>query len=232
VPASYGTVRNYAEVRAHLRCRNRLMVKLAHGSGAAGCVALHACNGRVRALTTVAEITVDGEARLYHSKRVRQLLDESAIAALIDRLCVEKIQVEEWLPKARWEGRNFDLRVVTIDGVPRHRLVRSSSSIFTNLTLGSRRGELAALGDRVEAAIWPGVQQTCAAVARLFPSCLTLGIDVLVRPGLLRHNVLEVNAFGDLLLHVLDQGQDTYTAALAAWQSKRSARPVALEIVS
>jgi hypothetical protein len=162
------------------------------------------------------EKTVDGKVRLYCSKIVRPLLDEVAIANLVNRLCVEKVHVEEWLPKARLEGRNFDLRVVTIAGVPRHCLMRVSASPFTNLTLGNGRGDAAAVVRQMGPDAWQELRASCAAVARLFPRSLSLGIDVLVRPDFRRHAILEVNAFGDLLLRQLDEGEDTYTAMIAA----------------
>jgi hypothetical protein len=196
------------------------MVKLAHGSGAAGCVALHAHAGRVRAVTTVAEVAGSGETRLFHSKRLRPLTDEFEIAALVDRLCVEKVHVEAWLPKARWEGENFDLRIVSIGGAPRHGMVRISPSVFTNMTVGSRRGNLHAVAQRLGPEAWQQLRDTIARVAREFPQSFTLGIDVLVRPDWRRHAVLEVNAFGDLLIGQLDQGEDTYTATLSSWQRR------------
>jgi hypothetical protein len=218
IPVSFGPARDYGEVRARHRGAERIMVKLAHGSGAAGGVALHWSRGRVRALTTMVELSVHGQRRLYCSKRIHALIDELEIAALVDRLCVERVQVEEWLPKARWEGRNFDLRLVTIAGVARHALVRTSASPFTNLTLGNRRGDLAAIIERMGPAAWQLLRDTCKCVAGAFPRSFTLGVDVLVRPDFQRHAVLEVNAFGELLLNQLDAGEDTYTATLAAWE--------------
>jgi hypothetical protein len=216
IPATFGSVADYATVRNHLRQCGRIMVKLAHGSGAAGCVALHASNGQVRALTTVEESFVEGQSRLYCSKRIRGLNDESEIAALVDRLSIERIQVEEWLPKARWDGCNFDLRIVTIAGEPRHGMARVSASPFTNMTLGNRRGDLPGIKERIGDQSWKSLHDTCARVASLFPRSFTLGIDILIRPDFRRHAVLEVNAFGDLLLGQLDAGEDTYTATLSA----------------
>ncbi len=220
IPESFGAVRDYNEVRANVGEDGRLMVKLAHGSGAAGCVALHWSQARVHALTPVENVLVDGQDRLYCSKRIRHLTNEVEIAKLVDRLCAEKVQVERWLPKATSEGRNFDLRVVTIGGIPRHAVLRSSRSIFTNLTLGNTRGDLAAVQRRMGSDAWQRLHDTCMRVAELFPHSFTLGIDVLIRPDFVRHCVLEINAFGDLLLNQLDQGEDTYTATLNAWSRR------------
>ena len=198
------------------------MLKSAHGSGAAGCVAIHYATGRACGITTVVPMTVGGEKRLYFSKRPHHLPNESAVAALVEQLCVERVQLEVWLPKARLQGRNIDLRVVTIDGEPRHTVVRSSTSVFTNLTLGSGRADLKAVIRRIGPEAWQRLRATCAAVATAFPNSFTLGIDILIRPDWRRHEVLEVNAFGDLLLNELDQGEDTYTATLNAWQRRHN----------
>jgi glutathione synthase/RimK-type ligase-like ATP-grasp enzyme len=221
VPRSFGSPRSYAELRDLVRCEGRLMIKLAQGSGAAGCVAIHRSPGRVRGITTVAEVVVRGESRLYHSKRVRHLHDETEVARLVDRLCIEGVQVESWLPKARWQGHNIDLRVVIIGGEPRHTVVRASRSIFTNLTLGNQRADVTAVVQRIGPAAWQRLRETCARVARVFPRSFTLGIDILVRPDWQRHDVLEVNAFGDLVLNELDRGEDTYAATLHAWQRRQ-----------
>jgi len=225
VPASFGALPSYADIRARHRDVGRVMVKLAHGSGAAGCVALHWSGGRIRALTTVVESFVDGQMRHYCSKRIRTLNDEVEIAALVDWLCREKVQVEEWLPKAQYNGRNFDLRVVTIAGVPRHMMVRVSGSPFTNLTIGNRRGDVTAVAARMDEGAWDRLRETCAHVASLFPASFALGIDVLLRPDFHRHAVLEINAFGDLLLQECDAGEDTYSAILSAWENSRTAWP-------
>lgn len=228
IPRPFGCRSAYDEIRPLVLSEGRIMVKLAHGSAAAGCVALHGCGGRVRAITTVTEVAVGGQTRLYHSKRLRRLIDEVEIAVLVDRLCREKVHVEAWLPKARWQGRNFDLRIVTIGDAPRHTMVRTSHSVFTNLTLGSGRGDIDEVVRRMGAEAWQRLRDTAAGVAAAFPRSFTLGIDVLVRPDWRRHAVLEVNAFGDLLLGQLHQGEDTYTATLHSWERhehERNRRP-------
>jgi hypothetical protein len=230
IPVPLGSPRTYDELRALARSERRVMVKWAHGSGAAGCVAIHYANGRACGITTVVQMTVGGEERLYFSKRPVYLPNESAIASVVDRLCVDRVQLEVWLPKARLQGRNIDLRIVTIDGEPRHSVVRSSASVFTNLTLGNGRADLSVVIRRMGPPAWQRLQATCAAAAAAFPNSFTLGIDILVRPDWRRHEVLEVNAFGDSLLNQFDQGEDTYTATLNAWHRRHES--VLLEAAS
>ena len=221
VPFALGAVSGYDELRGQFRASGRAMVKLAHGSGGAGCMAIHWSHGCVRAFTTVREVDRAGDLRLYCSKRSVHLAHENEITRLVNRLCIEKVHAEEWLPKARWLGRNFDLRVVTIAGEPRHTVVRQSSSTFTNLNLGNQRGDLPAVRARL-GSHWEEIQETAKRVARVFPRSFTVGLDVLVRSDFRRHAVLEVNAFGNLLPGLLDRDEDTYTAAVVAWQQSQN----------
>src|SRR5579884_879804 len=179
IPRQFPATSCYAELRRLVLNQGRIMVKLAHGSGAAGCMALHGSHGRVRAITTVVPVFAGGEKRLFHSKRIRFLGHEPEIAELVDQLCVEKLHVEAWLPKARWEGKTFDLRVVTIGDIPRHVMVRSSPSVFTNLTLGNRKGSASGVAERMGTEAWERLQDTASRVARAFPRSFTLGLDML-----------------------------------------------------
>ena len=74
-----------------------------------------------------------------------------------------------------------------IGGSPRHTAVRLNRSIFTNLTLGSRRGDLDSVIQRMGPSAWRDLRDTCARAASLFPRSFTLGLDVLVRPDFRRH---------------------------------------------
>lgn len=232
VPAALGSAPSYDLVRDYLGRMGRVMVKLAHGSGAAGCVALHQSRGRVRALTTVGQAWFEGQVRLYCQKRIRHLQDEVAITAIVDRLCVERVQVEEWLPRARIEGLGFDLRVVTMGGRPRHAVPRVSSSPFTNLNLGGRRGDLSAVRQRMGEAGWQGLCRTCREAAAVFPRSFVLGVDLLIRPDFQRHAVLEANAFGDLLPRLLDENEDTYAAELTELDQRSGLASAGMAVAS
>lgn len=72
--------------------------------------------GRVVGYTSVER---EGD-RLYNSLRVRRYDCESDLVAIVDRLAPDGLHVEEWLPKATFGGRVFDLRVVVIAGRPTH----------------------------------------------------------------------------------------------------------------
>jgi glutathione synthase/RimK-type ligase-like ATP-grasp enzyme len=218
VPRAFAPVGGYEQLREVMReagC-SRVFVKSPGGSSASGVVALHAGSSRISAVTSV-EIATDADGvRLYNSLRVRRYEDEHLIAALIDGLAADgSLHVEEWVPKAGFAGRTFDLRIVVIGGEPQHVVMRTSRVPLTNLHLGNRRGDLAALRRAVPEARWDAALESCRRVAELFPGCLMLGIDLGLTPGFRKHFVVEVNAFGDLLPGVLHEGRDTYEAQVA-----------------
>lgn len=206
-PASYEHLRAaMAETGWH-----RVFVKPAHSSSAAGVIALQVHKGHIHAATTIEE----SGGRLYNSKRVRVYRDEVSVARLVDRLAPDGLHVERWFPKASLDGWVLDLRVVVIDGRPTHVAVRTSRTPMTNLHLGGRRGDLAAVrtaaGDGYAEAM-----HTCVRVAECFPGSLHVGVDLMFSSDWRRHAVAEVNAFGDLLPGLVVDGRDTYAEQVAA----------------
>jgi glutathione synthase/RimK-type ligase-like ATP-grasp enzyme len=189
----------------------RVFVKLAHGSSASGVVAYERRKGFERAITTVERVVEAGELRFYNSRSIRQYRDSAAIADIINFLAAESAQVETWLPKARLEGREFDVRVVVIDGKARQVVIRVGNSPMTNLHLGNDRREVADLPAGLSPVIWEEMLATCERAAACLPRSFYCGIDLLIAPNLKDHYILEMNAFGDLLQGITWQGEDTYT---------------------
>jgi hypothetical protein len=175
---------------------------------------------RHQATTTVEMVREGGETRLYNSRRLRIYREMSEIAALIDALCRHRVIVEQWLPKAGWAGRTFDLRVVVIGGRACHTVARLSRGPLTNLHLLNERADPAPIRERMGPA-WDAACRSCEQAMVPFPGSLYAGLDLLVTPDFRRHALLEVNAFGDLLPGVLWQGRDTYTAEVCSLLAAR-----------
>jgi hypothetical protein len=195
----------------------RVFVKLRYGSSASGVVALERGRNRWQATTSVELVREHGETRLFNSLRVRRYTAVAEIAAIIDELCQQEVHVEQWIPKAGLAGRTFDLRVLVIAGEPRHVVVRTSRGPITNLHLGNQRGDWPALVAKWPAAARELAWESCRAAASCFPRSLYVAMDLALLPGLARHAILELNAFGDLLPGITDSaGDDTYTAELLA----------------
>ena len=171
------------------------------------------------ATTTVELVQQAGHCVLYNNRRIRRIDNRADIALLFDTLCREGVQVEDWLPKATVHGKACDLRVLMIAGQPQHTIVRLSKTPITNLHLLNERCDVNEVILRVDPMRWNTAMNDCRRVAAVFPNCLHVGVDVAFTPGFRQHRILEANAFGDLLPGLLFNGQDTYSAQLAALEA-------------
>ncbi|HET8780938.1 MAG TPA: STM4014 family protein [Pyrinomonadaceae bacterium] len=219
VAKGLGEIESFADLRWRMsesRC-SRVFIKLAHGSSASGVIAYQTNGARHRATTTVEMKKHDDEVRLYNSRRIRVYEDVNEIEQLVDELCRHRVYVEQWLPKAGIDGRTFDLRIVVIGGRAMHSVVRLGKYPMTNLNLLGGRGNLEQVMQRIGSVGWSAIQRTCEQVmAKCFSRSLYAGIDVRISPDYRHHQVLEVNAFGDLLPDVLFDGSDTYECEVSA----------------
>jgi hypothetical protein len=217
-------VRCYADLLERMAAMRmpRVFVKLAVGSSAAGVVALEINGSRQRATTTVDLVREGGAIRLFNSRRMRTYSEAADIRSIIDELCRHHVHVEEWIPKAGVDGKIFDLRILGIAGKPRHIVVRCSRSPITNLHLLNTRGNVEAVRERMGDKQWEALMQTCSRVCLLFPRCLCVAMDVLVRVDWRAHAVVELNAFGDLLPGCTHAGEDVYTAQIRAFCSSEA----------
>jgi hypothetical protein len=218
VPFGLGPVRSFAELLARMDetgCR-QVFVKLACGSSASGVVAFRTGGPRMQAVTTVELDRREGTLRLYNSRRVRTYTTLVDVEPLLDALCREGAQVEEWIPKAAVAGQTFDLRVLVIGGEVCHVVPRLSRQPMTNLHLLNRRGDLEEVRAAAPPEHWDAALGTCRRAAGLFPGCHHVGVDLLFTPSYRRHAVLEANAFGDLLPGARWNELGTYEAELAA----------------
>ncbi|MBI4749828.1 MAG: STM4014 family protein [Acidobacteria bacterium] len=224
VPQSLGPTGCFDELLTtmhQIRC-HQVFVKLAHGSSAAGAVALRINNGRFQAITTVEMVQERAHLKLYNSRKIRTYTNPKEIAELVNALCRHRVQVERWLPKAASGKGCFDLRMVVIAGRVHHIVARTSRSPFTNLHLLNTRGDLEAIRVRIPDALWHSAVQSCEQAITCFPGSFYAGVDVLITAGYRSHAVLEINAFGDLLPGVLQNGLDTYSTELLPWLNQRS----------
>jgi glutathione synthase/RimK-type ligase-like ATP-grasp enzyme len=192
----------------------RVFIKLAHGSSASGVVAYEFGAGRERAITTVERIIEEGELRFYNSRLIRQYYHSQEITDIIDFLSAESVQIEQWLPKARLGGKEFDLRVVVINQRVYQSVIRVGNSPMTNLHLGNDRREISDLPKGLSQDHWLEMLSTCEKAAACFPRSFYCGVDLLIAPNLKDHYILEINAFGDLLQGITWEGEDTYSTQI------------------
>lgn len=213
IPEFLPGVRDPDDLRARMRDAGwpAVFVKVA-SSSSASCLAIFSHGARGEAAVTTVEDT--GRAR-YNTRRLQRLTTRRAIDRLLRFLLAEGAQIERAVPKAQLDGAYFDLRVLTIDGVPAFVVVRTSPHPITNLHLGGQRGDLGALRRRVPDPSWDAAMASCVAVQRA-SGAFHVGVDLMFEPSLRAHRVIEGNAFGDLLPNLERDGLDVY-----GWQIAR-----------
>ena len=177
-------------------------IKIRHGSSASGVVALTVRGPRRRAVTSVELVRAEAGIELYNSLNVRTYARDSDIDDLLAVLALDGLHAEQWVRKLRVQGRECDLRVVTVGGRATHAVVRTSASPMTNLHLGGQRGDLAGFQALVGEKRWLTLLELVESAAACFSGVHCLGIDVL--PGADGVDCVgEVNAYGDLLPNLM-----------------------------
>lgn len=218
VPYRVSTISGYDELLQQMQAHGvkQVFIKPAHASSASGVIAFRKSGNKVQAVTSVELVRTGNNIQLYNSLTVRTYTNEQEVAALVDRMAVENIFAEAWLPKATLNGRYFDVRVLVINGKARHTVIRTSNTILTNLHLGNQRGDRQQFLDRFGAPTMAAIHRQAEATAACFPDSLYMGIDLLLTPDAKAIYVLEVNAFGDLLPGLLHNDETCYEAEINA----------------
>ncbi|MBD8500943.1 STM4014 family protein [Paenibacillus arenosi] len=189
----------------------RLFIKLAAGSGACGVIA-YQVNPVTGAESAVTTIGVENYLRrppiFYNVKKLANYKDPQVIRQIINWLLRHGAHVEQWIPKASYRDRTFDIRQLVVAGKACHSIARVSRTPITNLHLDSDRMSLEEVGisEQLQASVRQCAEQTLS----VFPRSTVAGIDVCLTSGSNRPYVLDVNPFGDLLYHSYYVGHDPY----------------------
>jgi hypothetical protein len=191
-------------------------VKLSCGSSAS-CLAIY---DGASLTTTIERAPLQ---RLYNSRRLRTYTRSEDIDGLLSFLLREGSHVEARVPKATLDGAFFDCRVLVVAGEPAFVVVRTSPNEITNLHLGGKRGDPAALTRAAPRGVYEAALESAR---RVFAAheCLHIGVDVMFERGFTGHRVLEANAFGDLFPGLSREGLSVYEweiRAASSWASGR-----------
>lgn len=208
-----GPVQHPDDLRARMEAAGwpSVFVKLTSGSSAS-CLAVFAHDTRREHVLTTVEDT--GAAR-FNTRKLQRLTARAGIDRTLAFILGEGAIVERAIPKARVDGRWFDLRVLVVDGEAAFVVMRTSPHAITNLHLGGQRGDVAALRAQVTDDVWDAAMASCVGVQRI-AGAFHVGVDCMLEHGLGAHRIIEGNAFGDLLPNLTRDGLDVY-----GWQVRR-----------
>lgn len=204
---------DYASLREMMMSRrmHRVFIKLAFGSAATGVIAyqLHPVTGAEIAITTVeVENYITRPPIYYNSGKLRRYTDTATISGIINWLYRHGAHAEQWIPKAGFQGRAFDIRQLVVLREACHAVARVSTTPITNLHLRSQRMSPSEAG--LSESVQEQVRITAVQALAAFPRSSVAGIDVLVSEGSQQCYVADVNPFGDLLYEVKYRGCSTY----------------------
>lgn len=190
---------------------HRLFIKLATGSGACGVIAyqINPVTGAELAVTTIGVENYQTRPPLFYNvKKLVTYKENRIIRQMINWLLGHGAHVEQWIPKAAYQNRTFDIRQLVVAGKACHSIARASKTPITNLHLDSDRLSLQQVG--LSSELQNAVRQRAEQTLAVFPRSIVAGIDVLLSSGSYRPYILDVNPFGDLLYDSYYEGCDPY----------------------
>ncbi|MCL1852960.1 MAG: STM4014 family protein [Peptococcaceae bacterium] len=179
----------------------QVFIKPRLGSGAAG-VAAYRFNPRTGAETMETSALLR-DNRLYNTNKLRKTGDSEEIASVINRVLFQGALVEEWIPKASFNGKTFDLRAVYQFGRLEFLVARQSGGAITNLHLNDNA--LAATDLAFSPSQLSDIETLCRKAVALFPGLNVAGLDILLRQNSypsthpLNPLIIEINGQGDLI---------------------------------
>lgn len=212
-PVFAGDFPDAAALRREMLSRRkfRVFVKPRYGSGAGGVMAyqLNPAVGKEVLYTSA----YDDGTTLVNTKKLRRYDRPEQIHKLLDLILRQGAVAEEWLPKAKFQGKSFDLRVVFQFGEIHFIVARQSSGPVTNLHLNND----ALAYDRLNlpAHCLAEIGELCRAAAAPWKELRVAGIDILLTPGSLTPYVIEINAQGDLIYQDIYRDNRIYRAQAA-----------------
>ncbi len=193
-PEKVSHVEELLELMKKKRCFS-VFIKPVFFSGAAGVSALrvHPVNGKMKLYTSCRL----EKAQLINTKKMFCLSDTEEIQKLLEALLVLDCIVERWHPKAEFQGKSFDLRVVYQFGHVVHVVVRQSSGPVTNLHLNNQAVDVKELGLSLQQRIQ--IEELCWQAQQTFEGLSMAGVDIMLEKGSLNPFIIEMNGQGDLI---------------------------------
>lgn len=205
---------SYNELIAYLEQQmiHEVFIKPYHGSSSSGVMALRQAKGKQIMYTTI-QLTEKG---LFNSLKLRKYNKIEDIAQIINAMVPAGLMVEQWIKKKRHRLKSFDFRVVVIGGEASFCVPRMSSHFITNLHLGNEKGDIEEFEIVLGKAKIEEIKSIAIKAVNSIGGLFYAGVDVAITDNLTPY-VIEVNAFGDMLLGVHYNGSSTYECELKKW---------------
>lgn len=188
-----------------------VFIKPAFFSGASGVSALQR-NPKTGQLALRTTCFRKGDV-LVNTRKLFLIKDPAGVSAVLEKLFLFEPVIEKWVPKDKYDGMDYDLRVVWQFGKIAYIVVRTSKGPITNLHLNNQPEELSVLGLSKET--MEEISQLCRRSAALFPGLNVAGMDILLQKGTRKPRVIEINGQGDLIYQDIYQENRIYAGQLS-----------------
>ncbi len=172
-----------------------VFIKPVYFSGAAGVIAFRIQPRTKKIMAYTSCKLVDGV--LMNTKTLYCLKDAEEIFALINAILALDVMIERWYPKADFQGKSYDLRVVYQFGHIAHVVARGSKGPVTNLHLNNQALDIQELG--LKQKLLDEIENVCGNAVDLFPGLSMAGIDILIEKNSQKPYIIEMNGQGDLI---------------------------------
>ncbi|MBR4083220.1 MAG: STM4014 family protein [Lachnospiraceae bacterium] len=183
-----------------------VFIKPVQSSGAAGIAAYRFYPERNREVLYTCGHLEQGQ--LINTKKLYRIEDSVQIRSLLDRILSMESMVERWYPKADYQGKKYDLRVVWQFGKVDFVVARQSKGPITNLHLNNQALPVEEL--KLPAQKQEEIVTLCTNAMKLFPALSYAGIDIMLEKNTLEPLIIEINGQGDLLYQDIFQDNCIY----------------------
>ena len=196
-PLICGDYKNYEELKYSLKSisKHSVFIKPCNGAGAGGVMAYRINPGTGASILFTSAKLING--RLCNTRRLQKLTNEIEIEAYINKLLCLDVIIEGWIPKSKYNGKFYDLRVVFQFGRIAFIVARQSKGPITNLHLNNDAISVEELN--LPIGKLEEIEELCKSAISLFPGLNCVGIDVLLTPDSLKPYIIEINGQGDLI---------------------------------
>lgn len=213
-------IENAEQLIEAMKCQRifSVFIKPVYSSGAAGVTAFRMAPGQGRMMAYTSCIIQEEE--LVNTKKLRRMENAQEISRLLDAVLSLGAVVERWHPKASFEGKSYDLRVVWQFGRCEFVVARCSSGPVTNLHLNNSPLAFSDLG--LSEKVICEINALCEKAMSCFPELQMAGIDVLLEQGSLKPKIIEMNGQGDLMYQDIFYENRIYRRQVE-WMAQRAA---------
>ena len=193
---------------------HQVFIKPYHGSSALGVMALRQSKGRQMLYTT---IDLQGE-KLFNNLKLQKYNSIAKIRTIVNKMIPSGLMVEEWIRKKTFREKSVDFRILVINGKAAFVVPRMSNHFITNLHLGNEKGNIKEVEEAWGKELIDDAKILAVQAVEVMSDLFYAGVDVAIsEKG--KPYVLEINAFGDMLLDIFQDGMSPYEYELKEWMT-------------